>query len=899
MRVSRLVSMGWVRRIWPKVARRRLTAALTVGVLVAGLVIVGLTHVIPPIRPRMLPGTAWLPSTAIGMLTLVDGVSARVATNVEVSGPAGDFIAVQSAHSGYAVDAASGYIVGIDGGTLAKSSIRPMADGVGKLAVHLTSGGLLVASRERGLVQAVSLDSSTRIGSPMSLPAPVAALAGGDNMLWAADGSGTLISYDISSGTPNRAVHQNTYPADAKIELAFSGAHPVLVDRTHQSATVLSPVSGEVVRSNPVQIGDRDLVSGSPDDLRLLVVQRASGTMAICPLTADSCTARVVLGKPDADSGPPVESLDHAFVPDHTSGTVHVVDLSNSTVIDTARLFDDDRRFELSVHDDIVYFNDPRSEKAGVIDVAGRIRRINKYDPTKPPTASPTTSATVTNTSRTTISPTPSPSPATNRESVSRGTGPGGISGSEPAPVGQPTAGPPRIVKITTSPEAPEVGQEVTFTAEVAGAAPDSWGWTVRRPGGEVESTASTATFKHVFGSAAKYDVGLTVTTGGFQDTQNRALVVVTPSPAVRCGDIVTADVKLNVDLHCTGPGLIVKGNDIVINLNGHTIAGSDTDVGIDVRDQLNITVRNGTIEHFNKGLQLLHVIDVELIALTIADSAGDGVYTNDLTDTIKVTNCRLVRAGILIRTSSNLTVTDTEFRNSSLGLDGRSTPVVSGSTFIDSNLSYHTNANNGSLTGSKFIRAQIFMREADALMMTGNTLEASTMLILNACRNVTVTKNRFSNGDRAISFNQPESTTGVRITENTFTGNQIGVDASARLTGFDDGMTISGNTFTDNAVAGISLESSVVGTGAFARIEGNTLESNGKRSGGRIDSAGNSINDGIHINSPPGSPVEITGNITRGNADFGIEAIPGTVTDGGGNTSSGNPSGCRGVTCS
>jgi hypothetical protein len=110
--------------------------------------------------------------------------------------------------------------------------------------------------------------------------------------------------------------------------------------------------------------------------------------------------------------------------------------------------------------------------------------------------------------------------------------------------------------------------------------------------------------------------------------------------------------------------------------------------------------------------------------------------------------------------------------------------------------------------------------------------------------------------------------------------------------------LTISRNTFTDNAVAGILLEATSQYSGYGTRIEGNTLKSNGKRSGGRVDGAGRPIDDGIHVNVPAGSPVEITGNATRRNADYGIEAVPGSVTDGGGNTSSGNPSGCLGVTC-
>jgi hypothetical protein len=38
--------------------------------------------------------------------------------------------------------------------------------------------------------------------------------------------------------------------------------------------------------------------------------------------------------------------------------------------------------------------------------------------------------------------------------------------------------------------------------------------------------------------------------------------------------------------------------------------------------------------------------------------------------------------------------------------------------------------------------------------------------------------------------------------------------------------------------------------------------------------------------------------NATKNSGAFGSYAVPGTVTDGGGNTSVANPSGCLGVTC-
>ncbi len=372
----------------------------------------------------------------------------------------------------------------------------------------------------------------------------------------------------------------------------------------------------------------------------------------------------------------------------------------------------------------------------------------------------------------------------------------------------------------------------------------------------------------------------------------------VTPSAPVQCGDTVTTDIKLSADLHCTGPGLVVKSGHVVLNLNGHSITGSGTYTGVSVIGQAGVRIRNGRISHFDRGALFVESTDGEMAGVSLTDNSLN-LQTADNSTNLRLTDCKIRRGRVEINTTSALTVIDTEFTQARVDftLTSRS-PMISGSTFIDSDIFYSTNANNGTLTRSTLIRSGVSLREADGLTVSDNVFRQGYVKVLNACRNTAIVNNRFSDGDRAVFVAQAVSSANLRVTGNRFTANQIGVDASDFVAGMEDGITISGNTFTDNAVAGILLESPSQHSGYWTRIAGNTLKSNGKRSGGRVDSAGRPIDDGIHVNVPARSPVEITGNITRANADYGIEAVPGSVTDGGGNTSSGNPSGCLGVVC-
>jgi len=89
------------------------------------------------------------------------------------------------------------------------------------------------------------------------------------------------------------------------------------------------------------------------------------------------------------------------------------------------------------------------------------------------------------------------------------------------------------------------------------------------------------------------------------------ALVVGLPSTAqaghVACGAIITSNVTLDSDIGpCPGDGLVVTADNVTVDLNGHTISGTDgpADAGVGVRVTGNgVTVTNGTVTKFDAGV--------------------------------------------------------------------------------------------------------------------------------------------------------------------------------------------------------------------------------------------------------------------------------------------------------
>jgi len=55
----------------------------------------------------------------------------------------------------------------------------------------------------------------------------------------------------------------------------------------------------------------------------------------------------------------------------------------------------------------------------------------------------------------------------------------------------------------------------------------------------------------------------------------------VLPLVSLSCGAQITGDVRLDNDLTCVGNALLVAGDDITIDLNGHTLTGNGTGNGI------------------------------------------------------------------------------------------------------------------------------------------------------------------------------------------------------------------------------------------------------------------------------------------------------------------------------
>jgi parallel beta-helix repeat protein len=75
------------------------------------------------------------------------------------------------------------------------------------------------------------------------------------------------------------------------------------------------------------------------------------------------------------------------------------------------------------------------------------------------------------------------------------------------------------------------------------------------------------------------------------------------PLATLACGAQINSDVRLANDLTCTGVALVVAGDDIWIDLNGHTLAGNGTTDGITITASHDVRIFGGTVTGFVTGI--------------------------------------------------------------------------------------------------------------------------------------------------------------------------------------------------------------------------------------------------------------------------------------------------------
>jgi hypothetical protein len=433
-----------------------------------------------------------------------------------------------------------------------------------------------------------------------------------------------------------------------------------------------------------------------------------------------------------------------------------------------------------------------------------------------------------------------------------------------------------RIRCLVVDPAQPEFGQPVAFTARLAGRPPRSWAWTVTRLADHMTVATSTArTFRYVPDALGGYEASLTITGAGSSDRRSVRFAV-TRHRRLDCGSAVTEYTTLTADVVCSDQqrrhsvaAITIPVGGVLLDLGGHTVYGGIVASNGYPAQIDDVTVREGAADRLNVQYPgSAYLADLRLHDLRVEHSRPVEVAG------VRIDGLGEPATGVSLL-QSDVDMHDSRIKRSAVHA-GESRLTLGHDHLADSTVSM----SSGRVAAAVTIQTSHLRRSG--IIVGGSTY--TTASILN---------NVFDGGDVAVDVPIAPSGT-VDIEGNVIRGARLGIRIDpARI---HSEVTVAGNLIRDSAAAGILVQGGIGSTSIT--LTRNTLRVNGFRPSGLTDSAGRSVNDGIHVDAPVGALIHLAGNHTRSNADYGIQAVPGSVLDDGGNTSTGDPNGCLGVLC-
>jgi hypothetical protein len=144
----------------------------------------------------------------------------------------------------------------------------------------------------------------------------------------------------------------------------------------------------------------------------------------------------------------------------------------------------------------------------------------------------------------------------------------------------------------------------------------------------------------------------------------------------VTCGAVLTSDITLRSDLACSGSGaaLVVGAANITVDLNGHTLTGDGTGVGIDNSGGFaHVTIKNGAIAGFGEGIRSVGAGQLKLSGLAVAGCGfniyladGEGVEIKD----VVVSGESASTYGVLCESVGNVAIKETTINGCQIGIE-------------------------------------------------------------------------------------------------------------------------------------------------------------------------------------------------------------------------------------
>lgn len=229
---------------------------------------------------------------------------------------------------------------------------------------------------------------------------------------------------------------------------------------------------------------------------------------------------------------------------------------------------------------------------------------------------------------------------------------------------------------------------------------------------------------------------------------------------ATLCGSVVTDDLTLDQDLTCPADGLIVGADGVRIDLDGHSITGAGTGVGITVTGHAGVTIfGDGTIATFRTAVQIGESRDVVIKDTVLAENVdGVDVMQGSRGITIKANefDTNSVR-GVMLRSG----VTDVEVKNN---------------TFTGNRIGMLVNGPTNAIVKANFISSSLLAGIRVGPTATDNLLLDNVIIANPAGIEFVITAGASATGNTVQDNHVTANTCGLKgpTAGNTFRGNLV-----------------------------------------------------------------------------------------------------------------------------
>ncbi|NSC24702.1 hypothetical protein FM076_27515 [Streptomyces albus subsp. chlorinus] len=365
-------------------SRRRATgyiALCSVGALVGTSVVVGSGKA--GAVPDLADIGAWLTSSRTGEAAHANGLTGDVDGKVKLPGMGDHPVSIsQDGKTVLVLDEKTGKLVRIDPSQLTVEQSSRYGSGL-----QLVSGGsyAYLVDPVEARVQRIDPVRTTPVGAAVDLGAgPLGkAVADPKGTLWVpVPGKGKVVPFPRGKKAPGIKV-ASSGGKPSTLVMTLADGRPVVTDTKGGTVTLLKRTGTGMRFKLPKAITSAPagsvLVPASTAGDVVPVLARKSGHMTLVDTRTGSLTS-APLGAGNHEYGIPQVLGSKVYVPDHSNGTLKVYDTEASAITKPVKVTGEPGKLDLFVRDGLLWVNDEDNETAVVINSAGRVNRVHKYD---------------------------------------------------------------------------------------------------------------------------------------------------------------------------------------------------------------------------------------------------------------------------------------------------------------------------------------------------------------------------------------------------------------------------------------------------------------------------------------------------------------------------------------